>query len=105
MIAFLLLTILGRPDPPYDLRWVSCQSRSAEIQWEAGSENNALIREFIVHYNTSFEPDAFLEANRVPANVLRSKVGPIDRSISYIEIDLINQTNQFANFGRNSFSN
>jgi hypothetical protein len=50
------------PDPPVNV-FVRCNSknRSAEIWWQPGKENYAPILNFIVQYNTSFQPDLWYD--------------------------------------------
>lgn len=63
------LTVKGRPDPPYDVRMVSCSTLKAEVAWIPGSDNNDPIIEYIIYYNTSFdEPDTFREGTRTSSN-------------------------------------
>lgn len=48
------LKVKDRPDPPYNVTIVRCESTSVEIAWLAGSSNNDPITEFTVHYTGSF---------------------------------------------------
>lgn len=52
------LIVQAVPDPPVSII-VRCNSvnRTAEIWWQPGKENYAPILNFIVQYNTSFQPD------------------------------------------------
>ncbi len=55
------------PDPPTDVRLFSCSSTRAEVTWTAGEENNDVVTEFILYYNTSFDAQGtFHEGERVP---------------------------------------
>jgi len=60
-MAFLLNPI-AVPDPPVSV-FVRCNSknRSAEIWWQPGKENYAPILNFIVQYNTTFQPDLWYD--------------------------------------------
>jgi len=57
-IAGNVLCVAAVPDPPVSII-VRCNSvnRTAEIWWQPGKENYAPILNFIVQYNTSFQPD------------------------------------------------
>ena len=50
------------PDPPVSVQ-VRCNSvnRTAEIWWQPGKENYAPILNFIVQFNTSFQPDLWYD--------------------------------------------
>jgi len=50
------------PDPPVSVQ-VRCNSvnRTAEIWWQPGKENYAPILNFLVQYNTSFQPDLWYD--------------------------------------------
>jgi len=50
------------PDPPVSVM-VRCNSvnRTAEIWWQPGKENYAPILNFLVQYNTTFQPDIWYD--------------------------------------------
>jgi len=56
------LIVQSVPDPPVSVQ-VRCNSanRTAEIWWQPGKENYAPILNFIVQYNTSFQPDLWYD--------------------------------------------
>ena len=53
----LLFCIVAVPDPPVEVELTECQSRFAQIQWKLISENYSPVEEFIIEYNTSFDPN------------------------------------------------
>ena len=52
----LLFCIVAVPDPPVEVELTECLSRFAQIQWKLISENYSPVEEFIIEYNTSFDP-------------------------------------------------
>ena len=51
------------PDPPVNVKLLmSCQSRYARISWQFFNENNAQVQNFIIQYNTSFDPNIWVTA-------------------------------------------
>jgi len=54
-------TRAGIPDPPYDVRLIGCGTGSADVGWNAGSDNNDPITEYIVYYNTSQVPPGIFQ--------------------------------------------
>ncbi len=52
-----LLCFAAVPDPPIEVELTGCDSRLAQIQWKLINENYSPVEEFIIEYNTSFDPD------------------------------------------------
>lgn len=45
--------VTGRPDPPYDVKVLTCTATSSGVSWKVGNDNNSPQVEFIVFYNNS----------------------------------------------------
>ena len=56
-VVFYLLAV----GPPFDL-FMSCGSNDAILLWQHENQN---VLEYIVYYNTSFDPETFTEIARV----------------------------------------
>lgn len=50
------------PDSPTDVVVSYCDARVAEIQWKLINENNSPVIQFVIEYNTSFNPDVWYVA-------------------------------------------
>lgn len=50
------------PDPPIDVTLTSCDNRVAQLSWRLISENYSPVVQFIIQYNTSFNPDTWRNA-------------------------------------------
>jgi hypothetical protein len=75
LIKLLFNVFKGRPDPPYDIRMVSCGTKRAEIEWVAGVDNNDPITEYHVYYNTSFDKtDSFTKVMTTTGQKLKTSV-------------------------------
>lgn len=44
------------PDPPVNVQLTSCDNRVAQLHWKLISENYSPVTQFVIEYNTSFEP-------------------------------------------------
>ena len=70
----------GAPDEPNSVKVVCTDGiRKAEVTWQPGRENFAPILNYIVQFNTTFEPDTWVDLNSsVPQNkrVLRATLSP-----------------------------
>ena len=53
----------GRPEPPYDVRVLSCTTDFVEVTWVTSGDNNSPIVEYIVYYTDSSaeNPDELVE--------------------------------------------
>ena len=58
MVCFLYL-LSDVPDPPIDVELMACESRLAQIQWKLINENYSPVIQFVIQYNTSFDPDTW----------------------------------------------
>ena len=56
----------GRPDPPFDVRVLSCVADLVELTWVTSGDNNAPVIEYIVYYTntTDGEPGELVEGAR-----------------------------------------
>lgn len=50
------------PDPPTDVSFSSCRSRSAIVSWSKGFDNFSPITKYYVEYNHSFAPEVWTRA-------------------------------------------
>lgn len=50
------LTVKGVPDPPLDVKIVSCPNGGAELSWRPGNDNGYRITNFFIQYNSSDNP-------------------------------------------------
>ncbi|XP_036367219.1 neuroglian-like isoform X2 [Octopus sinensis] len=50
------LTVKGVPDPPVDVKFVTCPSGRAEISWSPGNDNGFRISAYFIQYNSSHNP-------------------------------------------------
>jgi hypothetical protein len=55
------------PDPPYNLSIASCADTQAELNWQfdLSQTNFSPLQEFVVEYNTTHDPDLWMESHRV----------------------------------------
>ncbi|RUS88636.1 hypothetical protein EGW08_003595, partial [Elysia chlorotica] len=53
------LKIESAPDPPNNVKLVSCHGNSAALSWNPGEENGNKVIEFQVQFNTSDNPDVW----------------------------------------------
>lgn len=67
------LEVAAPPDPPYNLSIKSCGVAAAEVVWEfqKNQSNFSPLQEFVVEYNTTHDPDLWMEAGRVGASARR----------------------------------
>ncbi|XP_053377718.1 uncharacterized protein LOC123530345 [Mercenaria mercenaria] len=59
------LTVKDRPDPPLVVKIERCVDNTADLKWINGNENYVTVQNFIVQYNTSFNPDQWISAKTV----------------------------------------
>lgn len=77
-LVIYLATCAGRPDAPLNI-FVRCStemlaSLSAEVNWTPGRENYAPILNFVIQFNTTFNPDTWIDiADNITQNE-RSRV-------------------------------
>nr|KAG5706338.1 hypothetical protein BaRGS_033099 [Batillaria attramentaria] len=50
------LLVKGPPGPPENVEVVSCHGNTAELRWERGPENGAMITRYVIQFNTSDTP-------------------------------------------------
>ncbi|XP_014663607.1 PREDICTED: neuroglian-like [Priapulus caudatus] len=65
------LTVQSRPNRPGNVILTSCDKRSANVQWTPMGDNRAPILNYIIQFNTTFEPDIWVD--------LENKVSPTTR--------------------------
>ena len=51
----------GPPDPPYDVRLLTCFSDFIELTWVTSSDNNSPVLEYVVYYTNTSEADELIE--------------------------------------------
>ena len=72
-ICLFHLSFTDVPDPPNHVQ-VRCftQQNTAEVWWQSGKDNYAPILNFIVQFNTTFQPDVWYDiATNVTQNTRR----------------------------------
>jgi len=71
------LLYTGRPDPPDDVRVVSCVAKFADVSWVSPDDNNSPILEYVVYYTDSSAPDPeqLIVGSRLVARGQRSSPG------------------------------
>lgn len=52
----LFIIFSGVPDPPLDVKIVSCPNGGAELSWRPGNDNGYRITNFFIQYNSSDNP-------------------------------------------------
>ena len=65
----------GAPNPPYDVRILSCVSDFVELTWVTAADNNSPVIEYIIYYTNSSgheEPGELVEG---PREVVRDRDG------------------------------
>ncbi|XP_070191784.1 neuroglian-like isoform X3 [Littorina saxatilis] len=64
------LEVVAPPDPPYNLSIVSCGGSDTDLEWkfQDSMSNFSPLEEFVMEYNTTHDPDVWLEAKRIPAD-------------------------------------
>lgn len=72
-----MLLLLAAPDAPQDVKLVSCQHRFAHLQWKLLHDNYSPVTQFVLQYNTSFQPNVWQE--------IRSNLPP-DKHYQRIEL-------------------
>lgn len=68
------LSVRAPPEPPTQVQVPECLQRSAKISWIPGSDNNSPIKEYIIEYNTTFNPDVWTELKRVDHPIYNTAV-------------------------------
>ncbi|XP_068853658.1 neuronal cell adhesion molecule isoform X4 [Aphelocoma coerulescens] len=65
--ASAVLTVVARPNPPFDLELTGQLERSIELSWIPGDENNSPITNFVVEYEDALhEPGVWHYQTEVP---------------------------------------
>lgn len=68
---------LGAPDPPHDVRVISCYGNTAELSWQPGKSNGAEIQQFVLQYTLKEKPDTWFDFYDEVSG---------DKNTSYVEI-------------------
>ncbi|KAI8742828.1 neuroglian [Biomphalaria glabrata] len=71
------LTVLRAPDPPHDVRVISCYGNTAELSWQPGKSNGAEIQQFVLQYTLKEKPDTWFDFYDEVSG---------DKNTSYVEI-------------------
>ncbi|XP_059672316.1 neuronal cell adhesion molecule isoform X24 [Gavia stellata] len=65
--ASAVLTVVARPNPPFDLELTGQLERSVELSWIPGDENNSPITNFVIEYEDGLhEPGVWHYQTEVP---------------------------------------
>ncbi|KAM4783333.1 neuronal cell adhesion molecule isoform 17-T21 [Cyanocitta cristata] len=65
--ASAVLTVVARPNPPFDLELTGQLERSIELSWIPGDENNSPITSFVIEYEDALhEPGVWHYQTEVP---------------------------------------
>ncbi|XP_053919444.1 neuronal cell adhesion molecule isoform X15 [Cuculus canorus] len=65
--ASAVLTVVARPNPPFDLELTGQLERSIELSWIPGDENNSPITNFVIEYEDGLhEPGVWHHQTEVP---------------------------------------
>jgi len=69
LIQFTLLYFTDRPEPPRDVRVLSCTTKFVELTWVTAGDNNSPIIDYVVYYTDSStnDPEELIEGPRLAA--------------------------------------
>lgn len=85
------LEVRAPPDPPYNVSVVSCGEK-ADIQWEYNDKlsNFSPLQKFVVEYNSSHEPERWIEASRPVANARQDTVKLLPYALYNFRVRAVN---------------
>ncbi|XP_063165496.1 neuronal cell adhesion molecule isoform X5 [Candoia aspera] len=94
--ASAVLTVVDRPDPPYDLELTDHLERSVQLTWIPGNENNSPITRFIIEYEDALrEPGIWNYQTEVPSmlTTVKLKLSPyVNYSFRVIAVNEIGRS-------------
>ncbi|XP_074759191.1 neuronal cell adhesion molecule isoform X42 [Athene noctua] len=94
--ASAVLTVVARPNPPFDLELTGQLERSVELSWIPGDENNSPIRNFVIEYEDGLhEPGVWHYQTEVPGTqtTVQLKLSPyVNYSFRVIAVNEIGRS-------------
>ncbi|XP_050179885.1 neuronal cell adhesion molecule isoform X13 [Myiozetetes cayanensis] len=94
--ASAVLTVVARPNPPFDLELTGQLERSIELSWIPGDENNSPITHFIIEYEDGLhEPGVWHYQTEVPGTqtTVQLKLSPyVNYSFRVIAVNQIGRS-------------
>ncbi|KAM6438014.1 neuronal cell adhesion molecule isoform 19-T20 [Liasis olivaceus] len=94
--ASAVLTVVDRPDPPYDLELTDHLERNIQLTWIPGNENNSPITRFIIEYEDALrEPGIWNYQTEVPSmfTTVKLKLSPyVNYSFRVIAVNEIGRS-------------
>ncbi|XP_026723874.1 neuronal cell adhesion molecule isoform X19 [Athene cunicularia] len=94
--ASAVLTVVARPNPPFDLELTGQLERSVELSWIPGDENNSPIRHFVIEYEDGLhEPGVWHYQTEVPGTqtTVQLKLSPyVNYSFRVIAVNEIGRS-------------
>ncbi|XP_069707671.1 neuronal cell adhesion molecule isoform X15 [Phaenicophaeus curvirostris] len=94
--ASAVLTVVARPNPPFDLELTGQLERSIELSWIPGDENNSPITNFVIEYEDGLhEPGVWHYQTEVPGTqtTVQLKLSPyVNYSFRVIAVNEIGRS-------------
>ncbi|XP_076187335.1 neuronal cell adhesion molecule isoform X12 [Aptenodytes patagonicus] len=94
--ASAVLTVVARPNPPFDLELTGQLERSVELSWIPGDENNSPITNFVIEYEDGLhEPGVWHYQTEVPGTqtTIQLKLSPyVNYSFRVIAVNEIGRS-------------
>uniref|UniRef100_A0A8B9W3P2 Neuronal cell adhesion molecule n=1 Tax=Anas zonorhyncha TaxID=75864 RepID=A0A8B9W3P2_9AVES len=94
--ASAVLTVVARPNPPFDLELTGQLERSIELSWIPGDENNSPITSFVIEYEDGLhEPGVWHYQTEVPGSqtTVQLKLSPyVNYSFRVIAVNEIGRS-------------
>ncbi|KAM6095460.1 neuronal cell adhesion molecule isoform 16-T18 [Chlamydotis macqueenii] len=94
--ASAVLTVVARPNPPFDLELTGQLERSVELSWIPGDENNSPITKFVIEYEDGLhEPGVWHYQTEVPGTqtTVQLKLSPyVNYSFRVIAVNEIGRS-------------
>ncbi|XP_010004576.1 PREDICTED: neuronal cell adhesion molecule isoform X4 [Chaetura pelagica] len=94
--ASAMLTVVARPNPPFDLELTGQLERSIELSWIPGDENNSPITSFVIEYEDGLhEPGVWHYQTEVPGTqtTVQLKLSPyVNYSFRVIAVNEIGRS-------------
>ncbi|KAM9029330.1 neuronal cell adhesion molecule isoform 23-T24 [Guaruba guarouba] len=94
--ASAVLTVVARPNPPFDLELTGQLERSVELSWIPGDENNSPITNFVIEYEDGLhEPGVWHFQTEVPGTqtTVQLKLSPyVNYSFRVIAVNEIGRS-------------
>ncbi|XP_059703072.1 neuronal cell adhesion molecule isoform X5 [Haemorhous mexicanus] len=94
--ASAVLTVVARPNPPFDLELTGQLERSIDLSWIPGDENNSPITSFVIEYEDALhEPGVWRYQTEVPGTqtTVQLKLSPyVNYSFRVIAVNRIGRS-------------